>query len=300
MDMFKKTLFSILLFITNSLLYADSPINQVFDLEEDRAPDLFSPARQTTQSFEEWIYRYYPQTNYYLGVNREGEVYMLDATHNKLKFIAPMYELYDLLVKNGTKVLKTGNPQVCKTIPLLGTVDKKVIGIRIIYNREKLNKDLDMDIIEKTKSNIGVMISDKYSSAYQNVSYKKITIDKKEFNIIRILYDGDDILLPPALPTHLCQGMKWKSPLYVYDTMYLIENRIASINETIILAGGSSRNTIKIEILLNDDNDYNDNVIKGYIWIDSITGYIVKAEGEGYIGTINVLALSIENSDFKK
>ncbi len=51
-------------------------VETLFDLAEKAYPTFFAPAAAQTQSFSSWLYRFYPQTNTYLGVKDLQAVYI--------------------------------------------------------------------------------------------------------------------------------------------------------------------------------------------------------------------------------
>jgi len=66
----KKVIFLVLIFISQSV-FADtqSDSDKLFDWAETQYSDLFAPASQVSQTSGVWYYRYYPETNNYLGTN---------------------------------------------------------------------------------------------------------------------------------------------------------------------------------------------------------------------------------------
>ncbi len=55
----------------------ESISNTIFDWAEDNYPNYFSPSRQETIKWEKWYYRYYPNTDTYIGVDDHSDVYVL-------------------------------------------------------------------------------------------------------------------------------------------------------------------------------------------------------------------------------
>jgi len=65
-----KTFGFILLFLTNSAFaFPSSDADNLFNWAETEFPQYFSTISQQSQTIDEWYYRYYPNTNNYLGVN---------------------------------------------------------------------------------------------------------------------------------------------------------------------------------------------------------------------------------------
>ena len=54
-----------------------SDSNTLFNWAESEYREYFSPANQTTQEIQDWNYRYYKNTDNYLGVKSDGDVYVL-------------------------------------------------------------------------------------------------------------------------------------------------------------------------------------------------------------------------------
>lgn len=80
----RKTLliFFIGLFSSIQAVYASllDDANTLFDWAEPQYPQLFSPSGQPTLTAGTWIYRYYPGTQIYVGVNDQREVYLLGGS----------------------------------------------------------------------------------------------------------------------------------------------------------------------------------------------------------------------------
>lgn len=51
--------------------------NRIFDEAEHQFPQYFSPKGAKTDIYQEWIYRYYSDTDIYAGINAKDEVYLL-------------------------------------------------------------------------------------------------------------------------------------------------------------------------------------------------------------------------------
>lgn len=73
---------TISLLISSQSLYADinSDSEQLFNDAQQVFPQFF-PSQQSTQTLEPWLFRHYPSTQVYLGVNKENlGVYLLGGT----------------------------------------------------------------------------------------------------------------------------------------------------------------------------------------------------------------------------
>ncbi len=80
----KQLLFVLLLFVSLTMVstgvYSDTRTDsdRLFDWVEENFSQYFAPPGQQTQSFENYYYRYYPQTNNYIGTNTSDlNVYVL-------------------------------------------------------------------------------------------------------------------------------------------------------------------------------------------------------------------------------
>lgn len=64
-----------------------SDTESLLNWAEINYPDLF-PSRQATQSVEPWLYRYYPETGIYVGVNKiDNNVYLLGGEYGDVETI---------------------------------------------------------------------------------------------------------------------------------------------------------------------------------------------------------------------
>lgn len=67
--------------------------NKIFNWAEQNYSQFFSPDGSETNTFEQWLYRYYSDTDNYLGVNSNGEVWVLGNVFGGLKYVATSEEL---------------------------------------------------------------------------------------------------------------------------------------------------------------------------------------------------------------
>jgi hypothetical protein len=65
----------------------------IFDWAEDNHPQFFPPPGASTQFFDPWLFRYYPSTDIYAGVNTSGEVWVLGDVFGGLVYISTVEEL---------------------------------------------------------------------------------------------------------------------------------------------------------------------------------------------------------------
>ena len=86
---FRNNYLILFVVITMSLFslsgYADraADIEKLFILAEDAYPDYYSPSPAATQTFNQWIYRYYSETDIYAGVNMENQVYVVGGVFGR-------------------------------------------------------------------------------------------------------------------------------------------------------------------------------------------------------------------------
>jgi len=78
----KKIIFFLLLFLVNPIFSDEkSDSDLLFDFAEIQFPDLFSPSKQSSQIENLWYYRYYPDTDTYIGSyitsHQESSVFVL-------------------------------------------------------------------------------------------------------------------------------------------------------------------------------------------------------------------------------
>ncbi|OEU80485.1 MAG: hypothetical protein BA872_02945 [Desulfobacterales bacterium C00003060] len=74
-----------------------SKADKIFDWAEDNFPQFFPPPGASTQFFDPWLYRYYPTTNIYAGVNNSREVWVLGDVFGGLVYISMVDELLDII-----------------------------------------------------------------------------------------------------------------------------------------------------------------------------------------------------------
>ncbi|UJP05518.1 MAG: hypothetical protein LZF61_00615 [Nitrosomonas sp.] len=81
---------------------------QVLDWAENFYPHLF-PSRQASQTEPPWLYRHYPETDTYLGVNiDDGQVYLLTAGQNALPVaIGSLVDLLNVAQSGGDRTANT-------------------------------------------------------------------------------------------------------------------------------------------------------------------------------------------------
>ncbi len=100
----KFTLLFLLLISTTS--FAENYLinsNKLFDFAEQSFPELFSPAGVTTSGLDNYLVRYYPDTNNYIGTNGE-DVYVYGDIFNGLLKVGVLAD-YIALEPDGDELL---------------------------------------------------------------------------------------------------------------------------------------------------------------------------------------------------
>jgi len=70
-----------------------SDSDALFNWAESQYPELFSPTNQSSQEFDVWYFRYYPNTANYVGVNSDGEVYVQGQNFPELFHVGALQAL---------------------------------------------------------------------------------------------------------------------------------------------------------------------------------------------------------------
>ena len=79
----------------NPAAYPYGDVDRLLDWAESTYPDLFDSARERTREQDEWLYRYYPSTENYVGVNRNDlRVYVFGESFTGLTDVGSMEETY--------------------------------------------------------------------------------------------------------------------------------------------------------------------------------------------------------------
>ena len=77
--------------------------NTIFDWAENNYPQYFPPPGASTQFFDPWLYRYYPTTNIYVGVNTSSEVWVQGDVFGGLIYINTVEELLAIISPSHVK-----------------------------------------------------------------------------------------------------------------------------------------------------------------------------------------------------
>ncbi len=77
--------------INNKQLSSNAKI--LFDWAEKKYPHFFNPPVAGIESLAPWLYRYYPDTNNYVGVNTNNEVWVLGDVFGGLVYVSTVQEL---------------------------------------------------------------------------------------------------------------------------------------------------------------------------------------------------------------
>lgn len=74
----------------------ESDVKRLLDWAQIEYPNLF-PTNEVTVRHNEWLYRYYEETNIYAGVNDNQEVWVLGEPWNGMRYISTLNELLSLV-----------------------------------------------------------------------------------------------------------------------------------------------------------------------------------------------------------
>jgi len=127
-NMLKKYSFSIpillllLIFNTASASLKDDS-NIIFDWAEQQFPQLFPPTGQTTQTFDIWYYRYYPDTGIILAVDNNSQVYVMGGEFGNSPVLVGAVLDFITAISGKSRIVNPGNGN-CQAIinPSVGTV----------------------------------------------------------------------------------------------------------------------------------------------------------------------------------
>ncbi|MGR9052640.1 MAG: multiheme c-type cytochrome [Gammaproteobacteria bacterium] len=88
-----------MIILTQSIFAStESDADLVFNWAETNYPQYFAPANQASTTYDTWYYRYYPDTDNYLGVNTADlDIYVLGASFNgELVDVGKLQDFYGL------------------------------------------------------------------------------------------------------------------------------------------------------------------------------------------------------------
>jgi len=285
-----KTLFILfnLIILTSQALTLETSSQSLFNVAEDLYPDIFSPINQPTQKFERWLYRYYPETKNYIGINDKERVFLLgEITNQELQEIGGLYKLtraleQDLPKDKIDKLISSGDTKQCKQLPL--GKEGKILELHVKGVREAnslLNQSGLDDFIESTEKlpflfMSSLTITDSLLSLNFHITkqelkiefgYKNKKINDTLFNELEI---NDSHLL---LPLNWCQEMSWRTAL---DSI-IYTSHILAMNEPVLLFDGKSRNAIKVEFIIFASNvRLKEDIFSIFTWFDIEYGYPIK------------------------
>ncbi len=112
------------LLVTSSLLFSQSILadintdaTQIFN-DAEQVYSQFFPSQQATQTLEPWLFRFYPKTKTYLGVNKnDAGVYLLGGQFGKTPlYVGSTQQILDKL--NAEKGTAGNNADLCNTASL--------------------------------------------------------------------------------------------------------------------------------------------------------------------------------------
>ena len=121
MSKFKKIyllLFFILIIPKFTFAVSLSDADRIFDSAEQKYSQVFSP-KTNTNFYEEWVYRYYSLTDFYLGINTSDEVYLL--LDGEFGYIGTVQEVQRMLGINNSNEINWVNTWLVPLAPYYNT-----------------------------------------------------------------------------------------------------------------------------------------------------------------------------------
>lgn len=139
----------VVMVLASSKTYADreDSIQALFTWAEANHSKLFALSPATIQSQDPWIYTYYPQTNTYIGVNNDDEVWVLGDVFGGMLYID---KLSNLLNTIGYEESENSN---CVNVPLIANGSRIVVNINSVSGNDTVR---DMTYTEVSNSQFTV------------------------------------------------------------------------------------------------------------------------------------------------
>lgn len=263
-----------------------STANNIFNEGEKRYPELFSPIGSETKIYNEWFYRYYEDTNIFIGINTNNEVYLLADGY--FSYIGTVHDVSSLLgISDGS--------DGCVTVELPPS------QLFVTYRLIDLIHPTAPIIVQDTTF---LTTTDTFSKVHTT---QKIDNGSQEFDIVTSSFVNNDMLYvesvdititgqlsepiaqhttyTPAKLAHpfrdFCEGSTWTSDSVTETTAGIttestatpvINGTVESVNETVELDIGTF-NTVRYLTQSEDGNG-------GYsiTWISIDFGIEVRVE----------------------
>ncbi len=283
----KKIVFFFLIFISQSV-FADtlSDSDQLFSWAETQYPEFFSPPSQSSQTFENYYYRYYPDTNNYLGTHTiDLDVHVLGDTFGGQ---VRVNSLQALMVTAG---LATGS---CAAVPLIST------GTKYTWTTTSqgvsFTSDITHDLVTTTQAKETVISQGSTTTTEKSFTINNDIISSTEL-ITNTSGSGFDLKTETtfspfmqAIAYNFCVGQTLNSS-YESTTKSLAGTSstdvtevygVDAVNESLITAGGTFT-TVKFTVLRTDSGG----TIRTINWLDQATGILVRQESYDNSGSLN-------------
>ncbi len=283
-----------LFLMTSKFVFADllADSNTIFDWGEVNYPQFMAPANQPTQFIEGWRFRYYPETKNYVGVNDEGEVFLLGvATNDQITSVGTVISLLAIINSDIHQLLKVGDTSQCKNVPLVGTIGK-------IAKLEVTDGDFKgfQGTLELTKQDSNIIkvvgVVPLLGAINLNGTYEDKELGGEPFRIFKL--ENELFPLNVPLPVRWCKGMQWKSDLSANEVNPAVNTyTIVALDETLELLDGSTRSAVKLSALIVEPDK---EPATSFAWIDIETGYPLKVNTKQF-GALT--AIEIKDTDKK-
>ncbi len=284
--MLKQILFSLMFsLLINNTIHANllSDSNTIFNWGEDNFSKILSPVRPPIQFIDGWRYRYYKNTDTYLGVNDQGEVYLLGTvTNSALNYIDTVENLLKTIqnnVKNNSKLISIGNLNQCIELPL-GQLDKSIKGAVEVFG---VNIGFLISVLETNQPNTVVInaiptlpagIEIDIKPVTFNITYEIFPLSGQNFRVVSNASTDNPIpnIEDYIIPINWCKGMKWQTKWNLNrDNNAGYKAAVVSIDDSVILLDGTTRQAVQVAV--SEINGTEPTVV---VWLDTETGYPIK------------------------
>jgi len=307
------SLFVFTVYPTNARIDTDS--DTIFNWAEALFPKLLSPANAKSANFEQFYFRFYPDTNLYVGIDDTDNAFLFDGVN-----MTPVGKVSDFLASAQAFSANNGK---CVTIP--SPAGKKIVfkqsvkdisGLQVIdITTEYLTATDSKEVIKETtqttannQADFPIITSSTQENNYiVNSNLRSLTTQKTSITISipGLLLDGVQVSDSTTTETstftparlegpfkELCQGQTWETSAVEQAStlngqisttpLAGLKGKISVINTPKNTTAGTF-NTVQIEINSADSTD--PTASKILQWIDTVTGLTVFSEAISKNGT---------------
>lgn len=295
----KKSFSFILLIVislTTSISHADreQDFKNVTSWAESRYSSFFSPASTIIQNQQPWLYTFYPETNTYIGLNNNDEIWVLGDVFGGLLQISKLDDLLNVIASEN---VGNGN---CVQVPLISAGGRIVSRYYAVNpnNSSPVYGSMDETYTEYTNTHyttaneVYVLKADGSSLTFEGTftrwftiidnfiysnSTKSVFVLENKSYTVTTEYSPE--LLSGSLST-ICEGQTiTHAPTQKISTfngntriteIEASETIINSVNENIQVPAGNFTTVMST-------NHTTSNTINKQ-WIDTATGHLIKAE----------------------